>query len=180
MHDYTISIGREHNSELFTYPFSFRTHVNQPLSEFWAALLAEFRDYESGFMWPTQYSQPSIDSFPPKAGGFLELTYQMPDPRDPDKPKMDLTYDFEILAYREGESECYLDYGSGRRHPFLGGGRISVQEDTPRRTELEWAGSYKFLRSKMHREEAGQIFSYYFAMFFNGFAENLKQRGLYD
>lgn len=180
MHDYSISIGREHNSELYAYPFSYRTHVNMPLADFWQALLDEFRDWESGWMWPTQYSQPSIDVFPPDAGRFLELTYQMPDPRNPEKPKMDLTYDFEILAYGEGTSECYMDYGSGRRHPFLGGGRIAAREDMPSRTELEWAGTYKFLRTKMHREDAGQIFSYYFAMFFNAFSENLKARGLYD
>ena len=176
MHNYTISIGRETDDEFISYPFAYETTVKLPAEELWQALLKEFKDYKQGWMWPTQYSQPSIDRFPPCKGGSLVLTYQMPDPRDPSKPKQDLTYDFEILDYQDTVTEKYLDYGSGNRHPFLGGGRVSVVSVDEDYSKLEWKGAYKFRLEKMHRESAGQIFSYYFPMFFNGFSENIKEK----
>ena len=176
MHNYTISIGRETDEEFVSYPFSYETTVKLSAAELWQALLNEFKDYKQGWMWPTQYSQPTVDQFPPRKGGLFILTYQMPDPRDPDKPKQNLTYDFEILDIRETEAERYLDYGSGNHHPFLGGGRISVTPADDGYSQLQWKGVYKFRLEKKHREEAGQIFSYYFPMFFNGFSENIKNK----
>ena len=176
MHNYTITIGREADEEFISYPFAYETTVKLPVEELWRALLNEFKDYKSGWMWPTQYSQPSIDQFPPRKGGSMVLTYQMPDPRNPSKPKQDLTYDFEILDFVDDGEERYLDYGSGERHPFLGGGRISVKSAGEHYSVLEWKGAYKFRLDKMFRESAGQIFSYYFPMFFNGLSENIKEK----
>jgi hypothetical protein len=180
MKNYTISVGRESDSEFISYPFSYEVTVKLDAEELWQALLQEFKDYKQGWMWPTQYSQPSIDQFPPRKGGALVLTYQMPDPRDASKPKQDLTYDFEITGYQHTSTERYLDYGSGKRHPFLGGGRMSVAPVSDTHAKLSWEGVYKFRLEKMHREPAGQIFSYYFPNFFNGFTENIKKKIGFD
>ena len=176
MHNYTITIGRETDEEFISYPFGYETTVRLPAAQMWQALNQEFKDYKQGWMWPTQYSQPSVDQYPPRPGGVFTLTYQMPDPHNPSGPKQDLTYDFEILDVQETPEKMFLDYGSGARHPFLGGGRIMVTPVDESTCKLEWKGVYKFRVEKAHRESAGQIFSYYFPMFFNGFSENIKKK----
>lgn len=170
---YTLSFSRATEGEYTCLPFSFEATVKLPAREVWNEWNRTLEHHESTWLWPTQYSRPRVDAFPPRAGGVITLVYQMPNPYDLAAPPRHLEYDFDITAC-DAEA-MYLDYTEGAIHPFLGGGRVSVTAIDEHSCAFRWAGMYKHLSERKSREAAGDIFAYYFNMFFTALAQNIRK-----
>lgn len=169
---YTLSFSRATDGEYTCLPFSFEATVRQPAAAVWNEWLQTLSDHERSWLWPTQYSRPTVDAFPPRAGGVITLTYQMPNPYDLAAPPRHLVYDFDIVDY--SADGMYLDYKEGATHPFLGGGRVSVKAIDEHTCLFTWAGMYKHLSERKSRQAAGDIFAHYFNMFFTALAQNIR------
>lgn len=171
-HEYTITFTRSIDGDYTCLPFSFDATVKLPARAVWKEWLGTLSDHENSWLWPTQYSRPRVSVWPPEAGAVITLIYQMPNPYDLSAPPRHLEYDFDITAC--SDEEMYLNYTEGAVHPFLGGGRVSVTPIDDGHCTFTWAGEYKHLSERQSRQQAGDIFAYYFNMFFTALAQNIR------
>lgn len=175
MHNYTFSMTRESDDRFVSFPFDFTLTVRLPADEVWREVREGLVDHSTGWMWPTQYSQPSIATGRLALGSRLVLTYQIPNPNNPSGPKKNATYEFDIVGF-DDEARRY-EYRATADHPFLqGGGSVKVTPIGPHHSELKWVGMYRHISGHKGKEAQGDVFAYFLGMFFTALAQNVKNR----
>ncbi|GAB4150816.1 MAG: hypothetical protein Tsb0016_22700 [Sphingomonadales bacterium] len=179
MHNYTVSVTRQSDPQFVSFPFRFEATIHLPADEVWAQWVETVTNYRESWLWPTQYSQPTVDQSPPRAGGRLTLTYQIPNPNNPDGPKKNATYEFDLLEW--DDMARAFSYRATPEHPFLaGGGHLSVSVIDDRHCRFVWAGEYKHVNQHEGKEAQGDVFAYFLCMFFTAMAQNIKKKVGYD
>jgi hypothetical protein len=174
MHNYTFTVTRESDDQFISFPFSFEATICLPADEVWQEVVRGMVDHASGWMWPTQYSQPTVTPVPPRTGARLVLTYQIPNPKNPGGPKKNATYEFDVIALHDAQR--YYEYRATPDHPFLrGGGKVSVTAVDESTSRLEWKGRYQHIAGHAGKEAQGDVFAYFLCMFFTALAQNIKQ-----
>lgn len=175
MHNYTLSVTRESTDDYVSFPFSFEATVTLPDDALWRAIIESMVDHSSSWLWPTQYSKPTVDSIPPRLGSRLVLAYQIPNPNNPGGPKKNATYEFEIVAFDDAVKT--FEYRATADHPFLrGGGVVSVSSIDAGTSRLRWKGRYQHAAGQKGKEAQGEVFAYFLCMFFTAMAQNIKRR----
>jgi hypothetical protein len=175
MHNYTFTMTRESGNHFISFPFEFDATIQWPAEEVWKEVKSGLEDHASGWMWPTQYSQPSVDAPPLRRGSRLILTYQIPNPNNPGGPKKNATYEFDIIAF-DDDAQRY-EYRATPEHPFLrGGGAVWVTAIDSRTSRLKWAGLYQHIADHKGKEAQGDVFAHFLCMFFTSLAQNIKRK----
>lgn len=175
MHNYSVTVSRESDRDWISFPFLFEATIPLSADDMWQEVSRAYTDGESAWMWPRQYSQPSIDTAAPREGSRLVLTYQIPNPNNPGGPKKHATYEFDILEWHN-DTRRYR-YEATDSHPFLrGGGTVTVSEIGPRLCRLRWEGLYRHVATDSRSEAQGDVFAYFLGMFFTALAQNVKKK----
>jgi hypothetical protein len=179
MHNYTFTMTRESSDDFISFPFEFDATILLSADEVWSEVKGGLEDHASGWMWPTQYSQPSVDHLPMRKGSRLILTYQIPNPNNPGGPKKNATYEFDIIAF-DAAARRY-EYRATPDHPFLrGGGAVWVVPVDERTSRLRWSGRYQHIAGHKGKEAQGDVFAHFLCMFFTALAQNVKRKVGYD
>ena len=175
MHNYTLKVTREVDEQYISFPFAFEVTVKLPAAELWQQWEETFADYTKSWLWPTQYSQPSLDAWPPEEGGLFTLTYQIPNPHDPSRPKKNATYQFNVLEWSTGDRR--FSYRATDEHPFLtGGGTVRVAPLDEKTSYLVWEGRYRHSAGDPGKEAQGDVFAFFLCNFFTATAQNIKKQ----
>lgn len=175
MHNYTISVTREVDDDFISFPFRFEVTVKLPAAKLWEQWEMTHKNYQKSWLWPTQYSQPVLDEWPPKKGGMFRLTYQIPNPHDPSRPKKNAAYQFHILEW--DNDEMLFAYRATDDHPFLeGGGSVKVSPIDDNRCRLVWEGKYRHAAGDPGKEAQGDVFAFFLCSFFTATAQNIKKQ----
>jgi hypothetical protein len=175
VHNYTFSITRESDSEFISFPFSFDATIQAPASEIWEEWTTIHTDYEKCWLWPIEFSQPSVEPCPPEKNGLMTLTYQIPNPHNPKKPKKNATYQFHLLEW--DDEDMKYAYRATVDHPFLiGGGSMEISVIDENSCRLHWQGLYKHVSGDPGKEAQGDVFAFFLGQFFTTMAQNIKKK----
>jgi hypothetical protein len=173
MHNYTFQIGRETDEEFVHFPFSFLATIKLSARDVWDQWIRTLSDSDEGWLWPTQYTQPSVTPLPPQAGGILLNSYQIPNPHDPKKPKKVTSYDFLIEICDSDTMQ--FKYHATDEHPFLkGGGHLSITPIDDHTSSFNWSGKYRHANDHGFSEKQGDVFAFFICSFFTALAQNIK------
>lgn len=179
MHNYTFTVSRQSGTDFISFPFEFTATILLPVTDVWREVKGDLIDHARGWMWPTQYSQPSIATGEMAVGSRLVLTYQIPNPNNPGGPKKNATYEFDITAF-DNAARTY-EYRATPDHPFLqGGGTVTVEPVDARTSVLKWRGQYRHIAGHKGKEAQGDVFAYFLGMFFTALAQNIKSKVGYE
>lgn len=174
MHNYTFQIGRETDPDFVHFPFSFQATIKLSARQVWDQWIQTLSNADETWLWPTQYTQPSVTPLPPAEGGILMNSYQIPNPHDPKKPKKVTSYDFHIEKC--DYEAMQFKYRASAEHPFLKGGGfleiIPIDDDT---STLSWTGRYKHSNDHGFSEQQGDVFAFFICSFFTAMAQNIKK-----
>jgi hypothetical protein len=174
MHNYTFEISRETNRETVDIPFNFRSTIKLSAREVWKEWIRTLSDSDESWLWPTQYTQPSVTPLPPQAGGILLNSYQIPNPHDPKKPKKIISYAFHIEICDSDTMQ--FKYYATDEHPFLeGGGHLRITSIDDHTSSFNWRGKYRHANDHGYSEEQGDVFAFFICSFFTALAQNIKK-----
>ncbi|MXW49255.1 MAG: hypothetical protein F4X81_08310 [Gammaproteobacteria bacterium] len=174
MHEYTLSTTRESDSGLVKYPYCFEANVGMPAGNLWREWLATLVDYRNSWLWPLRYSQPSVENGLVETGGRVIMTYQIPNPYDSSKPDKNVTHEFDITQFNEGN--MFFEYLTTDEHTFLkGGGSFQVEPVNEQSCALTWQGEYRHATGDARLEAQGDAFPYYLCTFFTAAAQNIRK-----
>jgi len=179
MHNYTFQINRETDRDHVHFPFSFQATVRLSAREVWDHWIQTLSDSDESWLWPTQYTQPSVTPLPPARGGILLNSYEIPNPHDASKPKKVTSYDFLIEAC--DNDAMLFKYRATDEHPFLkGGGTLNIVEIDEHSSSFNWSGRYRHKNDKGYSEEQGDVFAFFICSFFTALAQNIKKAVGFD
>jgi len=174
MHNYTFEIGRETDRDNIYFPFSFKATIKLPVRDVWEEWIRTLSDSGESWLWPTQYTQPSVTPLPPGEGGILMNSYQIPNPHDPKKPKKVTSYDFHIEICDSDTMQ--FKYRATDEHPFLkGGGHLRIIPIDDHTSSFNWSGNYRHANDHGYSEEQGDVFAFFICSFFTALAQNIKK-----
>ncbi len=174
MHNYTFEISRETDRDFIYFPFSFQATIKLLAREVWDEWILTLSDSDKSWLWPTQYSQPSVTPSPPQAGGILLNSYQIPNPHDPQKPKKVTSYDFYIEICDNDKMQ--FKYRATDEHPFLkGGGTLKIVPIDDHKCSFNWSGKYRHTNDHGYSEKQGDVFAFFICNFFTALAQNIKE-----
>jgi hypothetical protein len=174
MHHYSYSWGKESDNEFTYLPYCLEVTVKLPAAAIWQEWVQSLTDHTKCWLWPTQFSQPKVPDLPLREGGGFMLTYQMPNYKDPTGPKMDLTYDYVMLEWKPQKMFCRYE-GKGR-HPFRGGGSVSVKAIDEESCKFVWEGRYRYKTGTKGMEGMASQSARYFNDFLIKAAENILRK----
>lgn len=173
MHNYTINVTRNSEEEFVYFPYSFEAVIGLPAAEVWLEWHRTHTDHDKCWLWPLKFSQPSVDPLPPAKGGIQTLTYQVPNPHDPDKLPHDAQYQFHIVEW--DDDAMFYQYRAADTHPFLiGGGQMAITALTDDSCRFHQHGEYKYDANDPHAQRQGDVFAFYLCTFFTTMAQNIK------
>ena len=176
MHDYTLSTSRESESGLVRYPYCFEANVRMPARDVWRQWIATLIDHRKSWLWPTRYSQPSVEGGLLEEGGRVIMTYQIPNPYDATKPDKNVSHEFDITRFNE--REMFFEYLTTDIHTFLkGGGAFQVKAIGEKSCTLTWQGEYRHDTGDARTEAQGDAFPFYLCTFFTAAAQNIRKAG---
>lgn len=173
MFHYSIFFSKETDGAEVTLPFRFEADIGVDADSLEAEWLAAFEDPKASWLWPSDLSLPSADGGELKTGAFFRLSYAMPDPSDLGAGPKHYTYDYSVQRFDRGPMvfSYQAENGDGRRHPFMGGGTVSVIPGDEGQCRLRWEGAY---RHTGNRQDAEDVFAHYFSLFFTHMAKNIR------
>jgi hypothetical protein len=179
MHNYTFQIGRETDRQHVHFPFGFKATVRLPARAVWDEWMRTITGVEGSWLWPRQYTQPSVRPARPQAGGMLLNSYRIPNPHDPSKPDKVTSYEFHIEIC---DSETMkFKYRATDEHPFLeGGGTLTIVPVHDNCSLLEWSGKYRHVNDRGRSEEQGDVFAFFICSFFTALAQNIRKAVGYE
>ena len=174
MNEYRLSVGRETKGEFAAYPYHFEARIALPASDVWQQWIATLIDYDKTWLWPIQYSQPSVEAGLVERGRRVSMTYQIPNPYDSSRPPKNASHDFDILEFND--EEMLFEYGATDRHTFLqGGGAFQVKPVDDQTCTLIWSGEYRHELGDARTEAQGDAFAYYLCTFYTATAQNIRK-----
>jgi hypothetical protein len=173
MFHYSIFFSKETEGELVSLPFRFEADVGVDAAALEAEWLNAFEDPHGSWLWPSELSLPAAEGGELKTGAFFQLAYAMPDPGDLGAAPKHYTYDYSVQRFERGPMvfAYQAEHGDGRRHPFTGGGTVSVLPGADGQCRLRWEGAY---RHTGNRQGAEDVFAHYFSLFFTTMAKNIR------
>ena len=176
MHDYTLTTTRESDDRLVKYPYRFEANVSMPAGDLWQEWLATLIDYRNSWLWPTRYSQPSVEGSVVERGGRVIMTYQIPNPYDATRPDANVSHEFDITQFNE--QDMFFEYLTSDSHTFLkGGGSFRVEPVSDQSCTLVWEGEYRHDTGNARTEAQGDAFPFYLSTFFTTAAQNIRKAG---
>lgn len=173
MFHYSIYFSKETEPGMTSLPFCFEADVALSAAEMQQEWITALTDPQRSWLWPRELSLPTVEEPPIKQGGYFSLAYQMPDPSNLAAGPNHYVYDYSIVQWQTNPMlfQYQAEHGDGRRHPFLGGGTVTIAETGPNRCRFKWQGAYKH---RGNRQGAEDVFAHYFSLFFTTMAKNIR------
>lgn len=174
MFHYSIFFSKETEGELVSLPFCFECAIPLPTAEVRKEWVTALTNPQASWLWASSLSLPHVEDPPLKVGGFFYLAYQMPDPANLAAGPKAYRYDYSILRWEPGETTVFqyqAENGDGRRHPFTGGGTVTISPVDASHTRFQWKGAYMH---RGNRQAAEDVFAHYFSLFFTTMAKNVR------
>jgi hypothetical protein len=179
MHNYTFEINRESDQDHIHFPFHFKATVLMPARAVWEEWIRTISGVEGSWLWPRQYTHPSVEPSPPQVGGMLLNSYRIPNPHDSSRPDKVTAYEFHIEICDEDAMK--FKYRATDEHPFLkGGGTLTILPVDDQRCTLDWRGKYRHVNDQSGSEKQGDVFAFFICSFFTALAQNIKKAVGYD
>lgn len=174
MFHYSLNFGKDTEADDVTLPFCFDAAIGLPAALMHREWADTFTAPAPGWFWPRELSVPSLEGPSIQQGGFFRLAYQMPDPGDLAAPPKQYNYDYSIVRWDPSETMVFqyqAEHGGHRRHPFRGGGTVTITPTSPDQCRLTWKGAYTH---RGNRQSAEDVFAHYFSLFFTTMAKNIR------
>lgn len=174
MFHYSIFFSKETEGELVSLPFCFECVMPLPAADVRREWITALTHPRASWLWPSSLSLPHVEEPPLGTGGFFRLAYQMPDPANLAAGSKAYEYDYSIVRWEPGEPTVFqyqAENGNGRRHPFMGGGTVTISPIDAGSTRFQWKGAYLH---RGNRQAAEDVFAHYFSLFFTTMAKNVR------
>jgi hypothetical protein len=174
MFHYSIFFSKETEPDLVSLPFCFEADIALPADAMQREWVTALTDPARSWLWPKELSLPTVAEPPIRQGGYFSLAYQMPDPANLNAPPKHYVYDYSIVRWHPEEMlfQYQAENGNGKKHPFMGGGTVTITSTGPDQCRFKWQGAYKHTGN---RQGAEDVFAHYFSLFFTTMAKNIRQ-----
>jgi hypothetical protein len=172
---YSLNFAKETEASEVSLPFCFEVAIGDSLENVQREWLDSFTSAGGRWLWPRDLSIPTLEGPEIAVGCYFNLAYQMPDPGNLGAPPKQYVYHYSVTQWERAGSRMVFRYqaehGGYRKHPFRGGGTVTIEPAGERQCRLRWKGAYLH---NGNRQGAEDVFAHYFSLFFTTMAKNVR------